>query len=65
MHPMVMTEIARIRIDERRGEAGARRQPHRDRRMRSAIGLWLVDAGLRIAGPTPPIPSSRRIEVRT
>ena len=60
---MVMTEIARIRIEELR-EEGFGVRPHRRRRTwRSTIGLRLVDVGWRIAGASPQAVSDR-IEVR-
>jgi hypothetical protein len=63
MHPMVMTEIAKIRMEERRGEAAGRGRVPRRHSWRLAIGLRLVEAGWRIAGARHA--TSNRIEVRT
>jgi len=63
MHPLVMIEIAKIRMDERRGEAAGRSRVSRRRPWRWAIGLRLVQAGWRIAGARHT--TSDRIEVRT
>ncbi|HEV8564990.1 MAG TPA: hypothetical protein VGR41_08740 [Actinomycetota bacterium] len=45
---MVMTEIAKMRVAERRGEAGNGGRPGGQARLRSGLGWKLVGAGLRL-----------------